>query len=330
MTKSVENELRMSSQKMCKVYESLTNRCFLFTFSGRKNWGHTSGHITHYLVFNLSIADLVVTVFCMPFEFVEELLEEWVFGRAACKIVEYIQASALSASVYIIAFIAVDRYLSIVRPLTAKLKARHGKYLVIFSWLMPLLVATPYIFIFDLELEQHYYENGTTLICESRGLPYPWLDRCYWAVEMYFTFIIPFVVMIFCYSRLVKKILNMKKVGEPRQVSLHNQSASSDPIEHNLRRIKLKSVRLTIAFVSVFLICWTPKIVLECMRIAYGTRVVHRRTAIYEVALFMSYLNETLNPILYALFDPYFGDKIMCMIGKKERSFGATTTDTSG
>lgn len=298
--------------------------------SGRKNWRHTKGHITHFLVFNLSIADLIVTVLCMTFEFVEELLEKWVFGRFSCKIVEYIQASALSASVYIITFIAVDRYLSIVRPLTAKLKARHGKYIVIFSWLVPLLISTPYLFIFDIEIEHKYYGNGTTLICESRGLPYQWLDKCYWVAEMYFTFILPLAVMIFCYSRLVKKILNMKKVGEPRQPSQHNQSASSDPIEHNLKRIKLKSVRLTIAFVSLFLICWTPKIVLECMRIFHGTRAVHRRTAVYEVALFMSYLNETLNPILYALFDPYFGDKIMCMIGKKERSFGGTTTDTSG
>ncbi|XP_031566392.1 orexin receptor type 1-like [Actinia tenebrosa] len=298
---------------------------------GRKHWGHTSGHITHFLVFHLSIADLIVTMFCMPFEFTEELLEKWLFGRATCKIIEYIQASALGASVYIITFIAVDRYLSIVRPLTSKLKARHGKYIVIFSWLVPVLVSTPYLAIFDIELEQHSFKNGTTMICETRGLPYPWLNKCYWVVEMYFTFILPLAIMTFCYSRLMKKILNLKKVGEPRQPSQHNQlSASSDPIEHNLRRIKLKSVKLTIAFVTIFIICWTPKIVLELMRITRGTREVHRRTAIYEVALFMSYMNETLNPVLYALFDPYFSDKIMGMFGKKERSFGGTTTDTSG
>ncbi|XP_028515494.1 orexin receptor type 1 isoform X2 [Exaiptasia diaphana] len=303
----------------------------IVAYIGIKHWSHTRQHITHFLVFNLAIADLVVTLFAMPFEIVEEFLELWLFGNAMCKIVEYIQAVALGASVFIITSIAVDRYICIVTPLMKRLKVRHGKLIVSFCWSFPLLLSIPYIFMYDVEVEIHHEgSNATTLICESHGLPYVWMTKIYWFLEMYFTFLLPLVVMIFCYSKLLRKIMSLKKVGEPSHhaSTIHQISPNPVPI-NNLRRIKNKSVKLTLAFMTVFVICWTPKFVLEVVRLAFGTRAASRRSTIYEIALFMSYVNETMNPVIYAMFDPFFRDKLARLLGKKDNMSGFTTDTLS-
>jgi len=120
----------------------------------------------------------------------------------------------------------------------------------------------------------------------------------------------------------------MKKVGQPAHPASAIQPENSIQI-NNLRRIKSKSVKLTLAFVTVFIVCWSPKFVLEMMRLIKGHKYVHRRSTIYEITLFMSYVNESINPVIYAMFDPFFREKIARMLGKKDNLSGYTTDTCS-
>jgi len=50
--------------------------------------------LTNVLLLNLSIADLLLSVFCMPFTLVPTLLQDFIFGPVVCVLVRYMQGAS--------------------------------------------------------------------------------------------------------------------------------------------------------------------------------------------------------------------------------------------
>lgn len=46
--------------------------------------------VTNSFLLSLAISDLMMAVFCMPFTLIPNLLEDFIFGAAMCKIVAYL------------------------------------------------------------------------------------------------------------------------------------------------------------------------------------------------------------------------------------------------
>lgn len=47
--------------------------------------------VTNYFIVNLSFADVLVTIICLPASLVVDITETWFFGNTLCKIVPYLQ-----------------------------------------------------------------------------------------------------------------------------------------------------------------------------------------------------------------------------------------------
>lgn len=47
--------------------------------------------VTNYFIVNLSFADVLVTIICLPASLVVDITETWFFGKTLCKIVPYLQ-----------------------------------------------------------------------------------------------------------------------------------------------------------------------------------------------------------------------------------------------
>lgn len=47
--------------------------------------------VTNYFIVNLSLADVLVTIICLPASLVVDITETWFFGHTLCKIVPYLQ-----------------------------------------------------------------------------------------------------------------------------------------------------------------------------------------------------------------------------------------------
>lgn len=47
--------------------------------------------VTNYFIVNLSLADVLVTIICLPASLVVDITETWFFGATLCKIVPYLQ-----------------------------------------------------------------------------------------------------------------------------------------------------------------------------------------------------------------------------------------------
>lgn len=51
--------------------------------------------VTNYFIVNLSFADVLVTIICLPASLVVDITETWFFGNMLCKIVPYLQVCDL-------------------------------------------------------------------------------------------------------------------------------------------------------------------------------------------------------------------------------------------
>lgn len=56
--------------------------------------------LTNVLLLNLSVADLLLTVFCMPFTLIPTLLQDFIFGPVVCVLVRYMQGALCLVSYY--------------------------------------------------------------------------------------------------------------------------------------------------------------------------------------------------------------------------------------
>lgn len=52
--------------------------------------------VTNYFIVNLSFADVLVTIICLPASLVVDITETWFFGNTLCKIVPYLQVCKYS------------------------------------------------------------------------------------------------------------------------------------------------------------------------------------------------------------------------------------------
>lgn len=49
--------------------------------------------VTNYFIVNLSLADILVTITCLPASLVVDITETWFFGKTLCKVLPYLQVS---------------------------------------------------------------------------------------------------------------------------------------------------------------------------------------------------------------------------------------------
>ncbi|XP_022781418.1 substance-P receptor-like [Stylophora pistillata] len=246
---------------------------------------------TYQFILNIVVSDLLVGLLTIPFEFTRELLGNWVFQQGLCKIIEYFEIAVSGTAVYTHALIAYDRYRSLARPYLPKLEGKRVKKMIAVSWLVPTLVAAPYLYMFEVK----EIPSMAKIICTPKALPISWLDKLYEAVEFLFVLFLPFIVLCWCYFHVT-----LMMWGRSPMVAADSFPATPHSVIHRTRKRVTRTAGLVAA---TFTVCWLPTFVLSCVRIVSGTESIHRGHVLYETAMFGTFINEAITPIIYCAFD---------------------------
>ena len=244
---------------------------------------------TYQFILNIVLSDLVVGLFTIPFEFTRELLDEWIFGIALCKVIEFIEIAVSGTAVFTHALIAFDRYRSLARPYLPKMEGRLVRGLIALSWVVPPMVSLPYLYMFSVQ------EINSTIVCTPLAIPIKWLDKVFEAIEFLAVFLIPFLVLCWCYFHVALIMWGRS----PLVVAAHFPNAPYSVIWQTKRRVTRTSALVAVTFI----VCWLPTFVLSVVRIVSGTESVHRGHLLSEIAMFGTFINEATNPIIYCAFD---------------------------
>jgi gonadotropin-releasing hormone receptor len=97
------------------------------------------------LIFNLAIADLIVTFIMIPLEVGWRITESWIAGDFVCRIMQALRAFGPYLSSMVLICISLDRYFAIVHPLKVNDAHRRSKIMLAFSWMISIACSAPQV-----------------------------------------------------------------------------------------------------------------------------------------------------------------------------------------
>ncbi|XP_049694788.1 tachykinin-like peptides receptor 99D isoform X2 [Helicoverpa armigera] len=254
--------------------------------------------VTNYFLVNLSVADAMVSTLNVTFNFTYMLNSDWPFGHFYCKFCQFIAVLSISASVFTLLAISVDRYVAIMSPLQPRLGKRATLGITASIWVLSSVLSTPNLIYFTTDMD--YLPDGSIRrVCFSE-----WPDGIttqsqleYWynVAFMVLTYFLPIMSMTYTYSRVGIELWGSQSIGECTQRQLDNVKS------------KRRVVKMMIVVVVIFAVCWLPFHVYFLVT-SYYPEVVNY-THIQEIYLGIYWLamsNSMYNPIIYCWMNSKF------------------------
>ncbi|XP_051541299.1 trace amine-associated receptor 13c-like [Myxocyprinus asiaticus] len=244
---------------------------------------------TNLLILSLAVADLLIGLIVVPIEAIRLIETCWYFGDTYCGLFQITLALLLSTSLSTLTFIAADRYMAVCHPLLYPQKITTTKTVMIIClcW----FCSSVY---------------NTALVSTNRGFNIiNRTDKCYgectfminfiWRVtDMLLSFLLPCTLIITLYLRIF--------YVAHKQVKIINSQLKGGKCvkEGSVRRKSESKATLTLGIiVTVYLLCYIPFFILSLLG---NTEMASTSTII----LWILYVNSGLNPLIYALFYPWF------------------------
>lgn len=276
---------------------SLVGNC-LTIGSVYQNVNRRMRKVSNYLIVNLSIADLLITVCNIPRMISIELVGfEWLvggtFGLLTCKINSSVPFVSVFVSTLSFAFIALDRFLPVFYPLRRPMTGKIMIGIVIFTWILPCCwyyLQFHYAILVDMN-GKTYCGNAIVSDLFKTMANY----QTYLICDLVITSGIPIGIVIALYTSISVKLYARKIPG--------NRTPSGTAQK---RAVNRKVISMLMTVVIVFCICWMPAWV------AIGTcldgsspRFCNSKSFIF-IRYFVSYSNSAITPYIYPIFNQDF------------------------
>lgn len=110
----------------------------------RRNSRHTWSAI-YSLMFHLSIADVLVTGFCLIGEAAWSYTVQWLANELTCKLVKLFQMFSLYLSTYVLVLIGVDRWIAVKYPMKSLNMAKRCHRLLGGTYILSLVLSLPQV-----------------------------------------------------------------------------------------------------------------------------------------------------------------------------------------
>ncbi|XP_068437843.1 trace amine-associated receptor 1-like [Clinocottus analis] len=241
---------------------------------------------TNLLLLSLAVSDVLVGILVQP---VEILLKEtcWMLGDPMCSLYYVLFFVILTASVGNMVLISVDRYVAICDPLHyfTKVTLKAVTVCVLLCWGFSFSYALTFSFD-NLKHPGKYKSCYGECVIQVEGL-----------VDLTVCFLIPISVII---------VLNMRvflvSVSQARSMRSHIAGVSLKlSTTVTAKKSERKAARALGVLILVFLMCYSP---FYCFTLTHFTNFTISSTN--TILNFLIYFNSCLNPIIYALFYPWF------------------------
>ncbi|XP_072902404.1 C-X-C chemokine receptor type 1-like [Hemitrygon akajei] len=251
---------------------------------------------TDIYLLHLAMADLLFAV-SLPFWAVDAT-SGWVFGDAMCKIVIMFHEVNFYSGILLLACISVDRYLAIVHSARSHRQKRPFliKLVCAAVWVLAVVLSLPILYKSQVGVSSNKY------ICnEDHDGEYD--EKWKLATKIcrhVIGFLIPLGVIVFCYSVTIQRLCQTKGFQ------------------------KEKALKVIIAVVLAFLICWLPHNITVFIDTLVRMRVTMASCAgrdHIDRALFatqcLGFLHSCVNPILYAFIGVKFRANLLRLLADK-------------
>ncbi|XP_053367886.1 trace amine-associated receptor 13c-like [Clarias gariepinus] len=250
---------------------------------------------TNMHLLSLAVSDFFAGFFVMPPMFIWTIESCWIFGRDLCTIY-WLIGGFLIISNYTIAQIAVDRHLALSNPFLymSIVSVKVTRVLIVFEWCA--------VGGYTLAL---IYFNGnftTSLFCPGECFFSP--NVVWTVIDLVLSFIFPVSVIIILYSQVFviakKHATAIRELKKIQKISSHSMKSER------------KAAKVLGILVFVFLMCLLPYFIYSFLN-----NIIELQPETFQKVSILFCLNSTINPVIYALFYPWFRKCIKLIITLK-------------
>ncbi|XP_076874313.1 trace amine-associated receptor 13c-like [Brachyhypopomus gauderio] len=272
---------------------------------------------TNILVMSLALADLLLGLTVMPFSTIRSVDGCWYYGETFCLLHSSCDMFLTSVSIFHLICIATDRHQAVCHPLQypSRITIPIAWLMVAMSWITAAVYS--YSLLYLKGNVQSLDELIESLYCLGRC---DLLFNAMWgAVDTLIAFLLPCSVMVCLYAQIFFVSMKHAKKIEDTKQKCRNEVNITKLVKHENKAAKTLGV-----VVGSFICCWMPFFINSLIDpyINFSTPAV-----LFDVFVWLGYINSTLNPIIYGLFYPWFRKSLYLIVNL--RIFSPQSSDTN-
>ncbi|XP_064609634.1 cholecystokinin receptor type A-like [Liolophura sinensis] len=294
--------------------------------------------VTNVFLLNLSVSDLLLAVFCMPFTLIPVLLKNFIFGATMCVLIRYLQGVSVAVSCFTLVALSLERYYAICQPLTSRSwqTLSHSYKAIGVCWGLGIAIMSP----IALYTRLHALTNGR-FACKEVWKDHVW-EKVYTVLLDIFLLVLPLLIMSVCYGSIMNTLwMGMKMESKTEKgnldeeqvetnmfpISMETESGSaplsrqSSPRsfrnrysrimrQSNFDRTKIakkRVIKMLFAVILEFFVCWTPLYVLTTWKTFHLMSLLQTITPMtMSLIHLLSYISSCCNPITYCFMNRKF------------------------
>ncbi|XP_075882127.1 neuropeptide FF receptor 1 like 2 [Nelusetta ayraudi] len=276
--------------------------------------------VINLFIFNLAVSDLLVGIFCIPITLVDNLITGWPFSSIVCKMSGFVQGVSVSASVFTLVAIAVERFRCIVYPLQPRPTMLVAKAAVALIWVLAMVIMCPAAAALTVKQVRSHYTVHTS--DRNRTIPLymcyenfaqPKMRKVYTVVLFVHIYLAPLAVIGLMYGSIAVKLYrSVLENRKPRRQPLANgpvQAQRQRPGQHMISQKKIMVIKMLIMVTLLFMLSWLPLWTLMMM-IDYAEWNRDQwdllTSYIFPFAHWLAFSNSSVNPIIYGYYNENF------------------------
>ncbi|KAL4660192.1 hypothetical protein GN956_G358 [Arapaima gigas] len=251
-------------------------------------------------LFHLSVADVLLAL-TMPL-WVTSVIWGWVFGDIMCKIVNLTMEVSFYSSILFLVCISIDRYQVIVHAMETRRENWHRWRWAMCCgvWAFGVILSIPALF-----SGTYQAQDSMKIRCmESSGQKHRVAIRI---LRQMLGFLVPLMIMLVCYGLTVARLLRTRGFKKQR------------------------AMRVIIAVVAAFLICWTPHhlwtmadTLVRARLVPFTCNTVQSLDLIMLATQTLALLHSCINPMLYAFLGEKFRGNVLQLFQRRARLEGSS------
>ncbi|NXG59167.1 OPSP protein, partial [Hemiprocne comata] len=259
----------------------------------------------NYILVNLAVADLLVTLCGSSISFSNNINGFFVFGKRMCELEGFMVSLTGTVGLWSLAILAFERYVVVCRPLgDFQFQHQHAVTGCAFTWSWSLLWTTPPLLGWS-----SYVPEGLRTSCGPNWYTGGSNNNSYILALFVTCFLMPLSLILFSYTNL---LMTLRAAAAQQQ-----ESDTTQQVERQV-------TRMVIVMVMAFLTCWLPYTAFALVVATNEDIAIHP-----VLASLPSYFSKTAtvyNPIIYVFMNKQFQSCLLTMVCCRHQPLGRGKT----
>lgn len=254
--------------------------------------------VTNIFIASLTISDIMLCVFNLPFQLHYQLTENWMFGEVLCRIIMPTFGLPIFYSTACMMMIAVDRFILIVFPFKKRISKTTALCLVILIVFVTICLSTPVMVHAEYKNDDDELISMGRVICMEKWITT--INGMVYSVSIFtIQMILPFTLTTILYFKIYAVL-------------------KGRPLKRSETRRNYRTNKILIAIVVLFAVSWLPWNIYSLI-ISFNPKVVRGAyfTLIDLLLKIIAMSSTCINPFLYGWLNGNFRKELGFMLGKK-------------